>query len=85
MPARSSAPPPLPAAAPQNAECKSGQRIDHGQVAQNMRMVSFSRSCRRRRLIKFLVNGVDVEEHDERDQAKHGFRQLDVKKCFAPS
>ena len=30
----------------------------------------------------FLVNRINVENHDQRNQAKHGFRQLDVEECF---
>jgi len=64
---------------------QSGQRIDHRQIAQNMRMVSSFQELPAQTLNQnFLVNGVDVEEYDQRDQAKHSLRQPDVKECFRP-
>src|SRR6202023_776210 len=59
------------------------QRINHRQVAEDKGMVLFFEELSTQTFNEdFLVNRIDVENHDQCNQTKDSFGQLDLEKCF---
>src|SRR5258708_27943417 len=59
------------------------QRINHRKVAEDKGMVLFFEELSTQTFYEnFLVNRIDVENHDQRNQAKNGFGQLDLEERF---
>src|SRR6266851_4233631 len=62
---------------------KHGQRINHREVAKNKRMILLFKELPTQTFDeKFLINRVDIEQYDQRDQAKNGFGKFDFEECF---
>src|SRR6266849_5336022 len=67
----------------ETAVVEAGQGINHRQVAENIGMILLFEKLLTKTLNEdFLIDRIDIEKHDQGDQAKDSLGQLDFEECF---